>query len=127
MPRRVLPPAGTISNIQFSNITVDYDKGDKNCAFILTGLPDHPLQGITFSDIRATFAGGGTADDAKNVLAELTPEVLQGWPEYGKLKGTVPALGLYARHVKGISVRNADFTAKAPDARPAIVFVEANK
>ena len=41
------------------------------------------------------------------------------WPEYGGLRGTVPACGLYARHV--------DFETAEPDARPAVVLVDVER
>ncbi len=120
-----LAPMQQVCNIQFSNIIVDSDTGGKDAAFIVTGMPMHPVEGITFSDIRATFPGGGTPEDAQNVLAELTPENLNDrWPEYAGLRGTVPAHGLYARHVKGITLRNIDFSTNAADARPAVVLVD---
>jgi len=33
--------------------------------------------------------------------------------------GTIPAYGLYARHVNGLAVRDVHFTLAKPDARPA--------
>ena len=38
--------------------------------------------------------------------------------------GTVPAFGMYARHVKGITLRNVDISTKAADGRPAVVFLD---
>ena len=76
-----------------------------------------------FSNIRATFPGGGTAEDANDVVAELTPQILANhWPEISSLQKTVPASGLFARHVAGITLTNVVFDTTAPDARPAVVF-----
>jgi polygalacturonase len=126
---RELPPMKRFSGIQFSHIVVDSaditGPAAVTCGFQITGVPGHPVEGISFSDIRATFPGGGTAQDATNVLAELTPEVLRnGWPEYSRFGATVPAFGLYARHVKGLALRNVEITTKAPDARPAVMLVD---
>ena len=123
------PPMKRVSGLQFSNIIVDSaditGPAAVTCGFQLTGLPGHPIEGITFTDIHATFPGGGTAEDAKTVLAELTPENLgDRWPEYGGLRGTVPAHGFYARHVQGLTLRNVQITTKAADARPAVMFVD---
>ena len=61
----------------------------------------------------------------RTILAELTPEHLkERWPEYTRLGGTVPAYGLYARHVNRIAVRDVHFSTKTPDARAAMVFVD---
>ncbi len=126
---RELPPMKRVSNMQFSNILVDCSEitgaPAKTCGFQITGMPDHPVENVSFSDIRAVFPGGGTADDAKSVLKELTPDVLAThWPEYSSFGGTVPAFGFYARHVKGITLRNVDISTKAADARPGVVFVD---
>ena len=121
-----LAPMKRVSNIQFSNIIVDSDTGGTGAAFIVTGMPGHPVEAISFSDVRATFPGGGTAEDARTVLAEFTPENLKAprWPEYRGLRGTVPAHGLYARHVKGITLRNVTIGTKTTDVRPAVMFVD---
>lgn len=118
-----LPPSGRMQGLIFSHIVSECEAGGKDAAIILTGLPDQAIEDVTFSDIRATFAGGGTAAHAANPVSELTPENLKGrWPEYSRFDATVPAHGLYARHVKGLVVRNVHFATLAPDARPAVVF-----
>ncbi|HVS54062.1 MAG TPA: glycoside hydrolase family 28 protein [Opitutaceae bacterium] len=126
---RELPAMKRVSNLQFSHIVVDDSDitgpAAVTCGFQITGVPDHPVEGISFSDIRAVFPGGGSAKDATNVLAELTPEVLRaGWPEYSRFGATVPAFGMYVRHVKGLALRNVEITSTAPDARPAVMLVD---
>jgi polygalacturonase len=126
---RDLPPMKFVSNLQFSNIVVD-DSGisgnaARTCGFQITGMPDHDIQNLSFSNIRAIFPGTGTAQDAANVLAEFTPQVLRaGWPEYSRFGATVPSFGFYVRHVAGISLRDIHFTTAAPDARPAILLID---
>jgi hypothetical protein len=91
-------------------------------------MPGHPVDGISFAEVRATFPGGGTARDAANTLAELTPEVLRaGWPEYSRFGATVPAFGLYARHVRGLSLHNVELITAHPDARPAMMLVDVSE
>jgi polygalacturonase len=118
-------PIGRMRGFLFSNIMVETETGGKDAAFIITGLPGHPIEDVTFADIRATFAGGGTAAHSANPVSELTSENLKGrWPEYSRFDGTVPAYGFYARHIKGLTVRNAAFGTLAPDARPAVAFTD---
>jgi polygalacturonase len=118
-------PMKSVSDIRFSNIIVDTQTGGTGAAFIVTGMPGHPVANISFSDISATFPGGGTEQDSRTVLQELTTENLNGhWPEYESLRGTVPAHGLYARHVDGIHLRNVEFSTRVPDARPPVVAVD---
>jgi hypothetical protein len=126
---RDLPPMKSVSTLQFSNIVVDSSgitgAAAKTCGFQITGMPGHDIEDIRFSDIRAKFPGGGTEADAKDVLAEFTPQVLRGgWPEYSRFGATVPAYGFYVRHVQGITLRNVDISTASPDARPPIVFVD---
>ena len=122
-----LPPMGQVRNLQFTDITVDSDTG-KDAAFIVTGVPGAQVQDVVFSDIKAVFHGGGSEADAKTVLAELTPDAKghERWPEYPVLHGTVPACGLYARHVRGLTLHNLALTTRVADARPAIVLVDAS-
>ena len=101
------------------------ETGGKSSAFVVVGMPGHPVENISFSNIRATFPGGATEMDAgnTNAVAELTPENLGNrWPEIGSLRRIVPARGLYARHVKGITLSNVEFKTKTPDMRQAIVL-----
>jgi hypothetical protein len=56
-------------------------------------------------------------------VAEFTPENLGNrWPEIGNLRKSIPARGLFAHHLKGITLHNVKFTTKTPDARPAVMF-----
>jgi hypothetical protein len=131
-PRGEMPPMKRMGNMQFSNITVDSTgvtgAAAKTCGFQITGVPDHPIENLVFSDIHATFPGGGTAEDSRSVLAELTPEVLRaGWPEYSRFAGTVPSYGLYARHVKGLTLRNVTLETSGVDGRPPVVFVNVSE
>ena len=120
-----LPPMKSVRDLQFNDITVNNETGSKNSAFVIVGMPGHPVENISFSNIRATFPGGGTERDLTNSVpvAEFTPENLGNrWPEIGNLRRIVPARGLYARHVNGITLRNVEFTTKTPDVREPIVF-----
>jgi hypothetical protein len=122
---RTLAPMKRLGDLHFKNIDVDTDTGGTGCGFMIIGMPGHPVEDITFTDIRAIFPGGGTTDDAKSVLAELTPDVLAThWPEYSSLHGTVPAFGFFARHVKGITLTNVQLSTKASDGRPPIALAD---
>lgn len=129
-------PIGKFENVMFSNIratvpssaqtamyrTPAFDPGesqvgeDKSCISI-TGLPGHPIEGITLSNIHITFPGGGTAEDAAK---RNLPDHPDEYPEYNMF-GVLPAYGLYAHHVKGLVLNNVQFDLAKPDLRPAIV------
>lgn len=119
------PTINRVHGIAFSNIIVQDTIGEKSCGFIVTGMPGHPVEDITFSNIHAVFPGGVPVEDSKAVLAEFTTENLKGrWPEVGGLRATVPAFGMYLRHVKGVTLRDITLSTAKTDARPAIVFVD---
>jgi hypothetical protein len=100
----------SISNIEA--ICVD----PRYCATI-TGLPGAPVEDVSLSNIRFTYPGGGTAEDAKREM----PEVPQSYPD-PDIFGTTSAWGLYMRHVRGIRLRDIDLCALTADARPAVKY-----
>ena len=67
-------------------------------------------------DAAATTGRGGWVDDPYNV-----PEMPREYPEPSNF-GILPAYGLYARHVRGLTVANVTFTFQIEDRRPAVVL-----
>ena len=63
---------------------------------------------------------GGWVADPYNI-----PEMPREYPEPSNF-GVLPAYGMYARHVKGLTVRNVEFTVKLEDERPAVVLDDVN-
>jgi hypothetical protein len=133
-------PFGTMKNILFNNIRASmldeaalkqaitafyaaypskphaiYPGEERQCISIC-GIPDHPVEGVTLSNIHVTYPGGGTRDDAAR---RTLPEWEDQYPEYF-MWGVLPAYGLYARHAKGLSLNNIRFDLAGPDLRPAI-------
>jgi hypothetical protein len=133
-------PFGTMRNILFNNIRASvldeaalkkavaslytahsstprtaYPGEERQCISIC-GIPGHPVEGVTLSDVHVTYPGGGTREDAAR--REL-PELEDQYPEYF-MWGVLPAYGLYARHAKGLSLNNVRFELARPDLRPAI-------
>lgn len=105
------PVPGTLKGVQFSNIVAT----GGSLASSITGLPGHPVRGVTLSDIDITMAGGGKAAPI------AVPEAEGDYP-HAPMFGPLPAHGLYVRHVDGLSLRNVRFRTAAPDTRPAVVF-----
>jgi len=110
------PGIGTFRNVILSNI-VATDAGHTGCS--ITGLPGHPIENVTLSNIKITFAGGGTQQDADKVV----PELPQKYPE-STMFGVLPAYGFYCRHVHGLAFRDVDLGLAKPDGRPALVCVD---
>jgi polygalacturonase len=90
---------------------------DRASGIQIAGLPDQPIEGVRLENIRIQFKGGGTA-----ASAEVTPpELGTGYPEP---RGTMPAYGLFARHVKGLELANITLGFDAEDMRPALMGVD---
>jgi hypothetical protein len=124
-------PGGIVRNISFSNISGTVttkptklddstyssgdDPGEMHSAIILNGVDGLYLENISLSNIRLTFGGGGTADEAAR---RKLPQIAN---EYFRL-GPIPAYGLYARNVHGLDLSNIRFQVSTPDLRPAVIL-----
>jgi hypothetical protein len=82
---------------------------------LINGIPGHDIKDVELSHIKLYFKGSGTAEMAK---AEV-PELEKGYPEPGSF-GTLPAYGIYARHVNGLKLEDIDMNFSNDDLRPAI-------
>jgi hypothetical protein len=87
---------------------------------LINGVPGFPVQALTLENIRLALPGGGTAEDAKVQL----PEKEKAYPEFDVFGKTMPAYGIYARHVRGIKFQNVRTSLIKPDARPATVLID---
>jgi hypothetical protein len=52
------------------------------------------------------------------------PEKESAYPEFEMFGKTMPAYGIYARHVRGMKLQNVRTTPLKPDARPARVLID---
>ena len=107
------PAAGRLRNVSISGVEA-INAGKTGCA--IAGLPDHPIENVTLENIRLTFAGGGTATDARREV----PEKTDAYPEF-RMFGTLPAYGFYCRHVSNLSLRGIQTGVAQADERPALV------
>ena len=98
-----------------SSVTGANRPGEQHSCIIVNCVEGNTIENISFSDIRLTFGGGGTADDA----ARRKLPLIAG--EYFAL-GPMPAYGLYARNARGLSLNNIRFQVATPDLRPAVIF-----
>jgi polygalacturonase len=108
---QVAPVPGRARNIMLSNILAT----GGTLASSITGLPDHPIENVTLSDVQIIMRGAG-----KNA-AIVVPEAARDYPQ-ASMFGPLPASGLYARHVAGLALRNVQFTTAEPDGRPPVVL-----
>jgi hypothetical protein len=111
---------GTAQRIKISHVTAYHVFPDHG--ILIAGLPDHPVKDISLSDIQIVFQGGGTEQHASR---KDLPEYAKGYPDPRRF-GILPAYGLYARHVEGLTVRDLTVQLIDSDARPAVILNDVN-
>jgi polygalacturonase len=104
-------------NILISNVIADGVGGMSGIQIM--GLPEQPLEGVRLENIRLTSNGGGTAKDA----AIHPKELGAGYPEPNQM-GTLPAYGIFARHVRDLELANITVNFQTNDLRPAAAFAD---
>ncbi len=105
------PVAGTVENVSFQNVTA---KGASTASSI-TETPAARVRDVTIDGYRSTGNGGGAARGLD------VPELPDKYPS-ADMFGDLPAVGLYARHVDGLTLRDVRIGAEHPDDRPALVL-----
>lgn len=108
------PGMGSLRNVIISNIQATVRDG-VGCS--ITGLPGHLAENITLENIRISFPGGGTREEAQREI----PEVPEHYPEY-TMFGTLSAYGFFCRHARNIKFHHVQVDLRDTDARPAYVF-----
>jgi polygalacturonase len=81
----------------------------------ITGVADFPVQRVTLERVRADMLGGGSHDGS------AVPELPDAYPQ-NTMFGTLPACGLYVRHVEGLTMRDVDLQTRSADSREMIVL-----
>jgi hypothetical protein len=111
---KAVRPVGTLRNVSFSNITATR-AGKTGCPMV--GLPGHPIENVTLSNVTIHSEGGGTREWSSRAIEELPDQ----YPEatmFGKLSG----YGLYCRHVQGLTLSNVRLQSGEPDGRHALAL-----
>jgi polygalacturonase len=107
------PGIGRLGNVVISNIVAT---GCSPVGAGIVGLPDHPIENVTLSNLSLIYAGGVSADNINNT----PPEKPDAYPEY-KMFGNLPAYGLYCRHVRGLTLSDVDLRCEKPDQRFSLI------
>jgi len=113
-PGGAKPGVGRFSGVTLSDITAT-NTSEIGCS--ITGLPGHPVEDISLSDITIGFDGGGTKEQTTRAI----PEREEAYPE-STMFGVLPAYGFFCRHAKGLTFRNVKLHTAQPDLRHAMVF-----
>jgi len=111
------PSPGKLSDVTIKNVTA---KNIKLIGLLINGVPGHPVESLALENIHLEVPGGGKAGDATVQL----PENETAYPEYTMFGKTMPASGIYARHLHGVQFKDVTTTPLLPDARPATTLID---
>ena len=104
---------GTFKRVLISNIICDAPANDMPA--IVTGIPAHPIEDVSVSDVLMVQKGGASA-----ALADIDPpEQEREYPEPSSF-GPLPARGLLVRHAKNVEFHHIEITSIQTDARPFV-------
>jgi hypothetical protein len=105
------PEPGVLRDVVLRDVSVVDARGPSS----VVGLPGCPVQRVTLERVRIEARGGGSHDGSP------VPELPDAYPQ-NTMFGTLPAWGLYARHVEGLVMRDVEMHASSPDQREMIVL-----
>ncbi|MEX0321875.1 MAG: glycoside hydrolase family 28 protein [Puniceicoccaceae bacterium] len=138
-------PVGTLKNIRISDVVakvtiedrekvtratyknvkvvttpgVTEDEKSRAGPIMITGIPGHYVENVVLENVKISYPGHGTAEDAKREVAED----IARYPEQ-YFFGVLPAWGAYIRHAKNIEFKNVELSLRSADAREKIVQVD---
>ena len=111
---------GTLENVTIRNVKAKASaiaQLTPASGILITGIPGHPVKNLTLENIDIALAGGGTAEHA----LWKVPEAVDQYPEVKTFGPTIPAYGIWARHVEGLKLMNISFKLDSNELRPAFV------
>jgi polygalacturonase len=106
------PPVGVARRIKISNVVASDVSPDHG--ILIVGIPGHTIDDVSLSNILIEYRGGGTKEQA----AREVPEYENEYPEPGRF-GILPTYGMFARHVKGLSLDHVEVRYAKDEQRPA--------
>lgn len=120
-----------IPNLQMSSMT-NFPGADPyhTAALItasITGLPGHPVEDVTLTNITLIYGGIGSVPQPGQLRLDSldqVPECTRNYPE-SRMFGTLPAWGFYCRHVQRIKFENVTLRVQEKDYRPALLCDDA--
>jgi Glycosyl hydrolases family 28 len=113
-------PTGSFENVLIRNVRAkasDSAQLTPPSGILITGVPGHYITNLTLENIEIDLLGAGTLENSRQVV----PEAIDKYPEVKTFGPVIPAYGVWARHVKGLKLKNVTFRVKNNDLRPAFI------
>jgi len=110
------PAPGSLRNVLISDVVAVNASAPSS----ITGIPGSYPEGISLSNVRLTYVGGGPALPDPN---SPVPELEKEYPDADMFE-SLPAYGLYCRHVKDLTLSNVhllytdNFQRRPPEGQP---------
>ncbi len=117
---------GCIENVTIRNVKAKAAKVAQikpPSGILITGVPGFAIQNLTLENIEISLAGGGTIEHSRVIV----PEAENEYPEVRTFGPTIPAYGLWARHVDGLTLKNITLKLDSADMRPAFIVDDGKK
>jgi polygalacturonase len=113
-PQESRPKVGTLRRIVYDRISGE-DNGSHGSYFM--GLPERHIQDVALRDV--TLGVGAT--DKPVPKQEAIAQMRDTYPDAHMIQDAVPAYGLWARHVDGLTLVRVRFKRQGQDPRPMIL------
>jgi hypothetical protein len=113
---------GAIRNVSLRDIVASvFTPSDaRPLASSISGLADHPVEGISLSNVRIESLRTQPREATRGLVDASVPEQPGEYPEYSMF-GSLPAYGLYIRHARGISLDQVEVGFAEMDHRSSLV------
>lgn len=111
---------GSFENVVIRNVKVraaDSAQLKPPSGILITGVPGHYITNLTLENIEIDLLGTGTVEQSRHIV----PEAIDQYPEIKTFGPIIPAYGVWARHVKGLKLKNITFRLQHNDLRPALI------
>ncbi|HVU35753.1 MAG TPA: glycosyl hydrolase family 28 protein [Opitutaceae bacterium] len=113
--RRRMP--GRLHHVRIENVSA---RNVGIMGILINGVPGHPVENLTLANVSIEVPGGGTSADAPVQL----PENEKAYPEYNMFGTRMPVYGVYARHVRHLTLENVKVVPRISDERPAAAIFD---
>lgn len=111
--------AGHLRRVNFSNIVAS---GVANkTGSVIAGISNHPIENISFNNIRFVYKGGGNSREA-----EIPGERTKEYPEPDSF-GILPSYGFFIRHAEELDFNNIHLTYEEDEERAPFFLDSVNK
>jgi hypothetical protein len=112
---------GSLKNVLINNVVAQiYTPWDgRPLGSSISGLPGHPVEDVTLSNIRIVSLREQPRDQTLGLGEAAIPENPHDYPEYSMF-GSLPAYGLYARHVRELILDTVSTDFRTVDHRSSL-------